>query len=207
VVDAPLYIHPNNSLDFELPGASGGDTFTYDPTNPAPTLGGTSVVLPAGSFDQRPVDAREDVVVYTTAVLDEPIQVTGNLYAHIWISTDVPDTDIVVRLTDVYPDGRSMLVADGLLRARYHNSPDFTSFEFLEPGAPYLLTIDLGPTSIIFNAGHRIRVSVTSSNWPRYSVNPNTGEDFLLEGESGQIAHTTILHDTEHPSAIVLPIW
>ena len=115
-------------------------------------------------------------MVYTGPILDEPLEVTGDLRAEIWITTDVPDTDIAVRLTDVYPDERSMLVADSIFRARYHNNPDFTSFEFLEPGVPYLLNLDLGPTSIIFNTGHRIRVSVTSSNWPRFSVNPNTGE-------------------------------
>jgi putative CocE/NonD family hydrolase len=99
-----------------------------------------------------------------------------------------------------------MLVVDSIMRARYYNSPNFTEFEFLEPGVPYLLTFDLGPTSIIFNAGHQIRVSITSSNSPRFSVNPNTGEMYLYEGDEGQIAHTTILHTRDHPSAIIMPI-
>ena len=207
VADVPLYLQSGNSLDGELPDTDGGsDAFAYDPTDPAPALGGTSAILPAGSYDQRPVEARDDVIVYTTVVLEEPIEVTGNLYAQIWIATDVPDTDIVVRLTDVYPDGRSMLVAEGILRARFRNCLDFTCEEFLEPGEPAMLTVDLGPTSIVFNTGHRIRIDVTSSSAPRFALNPNTGAMYLEEGGTGQVAHTAILHDAEHPSAIILPI-
>jgi len=207
VVDVPIYLHPGNSLDTEPPEADGGgDTFTYDPNDPSPTLGGANLFIDDGARDQRSVEARDDVVVYSSPPLDEPIEVTGDLRAQIWITTDVPDTDIVVRLTDVYPDGRSMLVADGIMRARYHNSPDFTSEQLLEPGVPVLLTLDLGPTSIIFNTGHRIRVSVTSSNAPRFLPNPNTGAMYLEEGAGGQIAHTTILHNADYPSTIILPI-
>jgi uncharacterized protein len=97
-------------------------------------------------------------------------------------------------------------VADGIMRARYHNSPDFSSEQMLEPRVPVLLMLDLGPTSIIFNAGHRIRISVTSSNAPRFAPNPNTGAMYLDGGAGGQIAHTTILHDANHPSAVILPI-
>jgi len=207
VVDVPFYLHSNNSLNVEPPDTGGGgDTFAYDPASPAPTLGGTSTVLPAGPFDQRPIEARDDVVVCTTAVLDEPVEVTGNLYARIWIATDAPDTDIVVRLTDVYPEGHSMLVAGAIFRARYRDCPDFSCEEFLEPGEPVLLTVDLGPTSMVFNAGHRIRISVTSSNWPRFSPNPNTGAMYLGEGAEGQIAHTTILYSADYPSMIILPV-
>lgn len=206
-VEVPIYLHPNNSLDIDVPDADGGgDTFDYDPNDPTPTIGGANLFIADGARNQSSIEERADVVVYSSDILDEPVEVTGDLRAEIWITTDVPDTDIVVRLTDVYPDGRSILIVDSIIRARYFNSPDFTSFEFIEPGIPYLLNLDLGPTSIIFNAGHRIRVSITSSNWPRFSVNPNTGEMFLLEGETGQIAHTTILHDSDHPSAIILPI-
>jgi predicted acyl esterase len=202
-----IYLHPGNTLDTEPPGRDGGgDTFAFDPANPSPTICGRTLQVESGSCDQRPIEERDDVIVYTSPVLDEPIEVTGDLSAQMWITTDVPDTDIVVHLTDVYPDGRSMLVVDSIIRTRYHSCPDFDCEEFLEPGQPYLLALDLGPTSIVFNTGHQIRVSVTSSNWPRFSVNPNTGEDFLREGESGQVAHTTILHDSEHPSAVILPI-
>jgi hypothetical protein len=202
-----VYLYSGNTLTTELPGEdSGGDTFAYDPIDPAPTICGRTMQIEAGSCDQRPVEGRDDVLVYTSTALEEPLEVTGDVRAEIWFTTDVLDTDIVVRLTDVYPDGRSMLIVDGIVRARYHNSPDFAAFELLETDRPYPVTLDLGPTSIILNKGHRLRVSVTSSNWPCFSVNPNTGESFLLEGEQGRIAHTTILHDAAHPSAIVLPV-
>jgi predicted acyl esterase len=207
VEEVPAYLHPGNALAIEPPRADGGgDLFVYDPGDPSPTWGGANLYIEDGARDQRAIEARDDVVVYSSPTLDEPVEVTGDLRAQIWIATDVPDTDIVVRLTDVYPDGRSMLVADGIIRARYHNSPDFSSEQLLEPGEVVLLTVDLGPTSIIFNTGHRIRVSVTSSNAPRFSPNPNTGATYLEEGAVGQIAHTTILHDADHPSAIILPI-
>lgn len=206
-VETPLYLGDQHALSFDLPaaGSNAGDTFTYDPADPSPTLGGTNITT-NGPQDQRPVEARDDGVVYTSDVLESPLEVTGGLRADLWFTTDVPDTDLVVRLTDVYPDGRSMLVADGLLRARYHNSPDFTSWDFLQPGVPYKASVDLWVTSIIFNAGHRIRISVTSSNAPRFTPNPNTGEMFLKAGETGQVAHTTILHSAEYPSAMILPV-
>jgi uncharacterized protein len=203
----PVYLQPNGYLSVEPPGADGGgDTFAYDPTDPAPTIGGANLTLAAGPFDQRPIERREDVVVYSTPPLEDPVEVTGDLRAEVWISTDVPDTDILVRVTDVYPDGRSMLVAEGILRARYHNHPDFTDFQLLEPDTPVRLDIDLGPTSIVFNQGHRVRVSITSSSVPRFAPNPNTGDMFLAEGDSGQIAHTTILHSADYPSAVILPV-
>jgi predicted acyl esterase len=202
-----FYLHADNALALDPPDAVGGsDTFTYDPTDPSPTVGGANLGLPAGSFDQREVEARDDVVVYTTPPLQSPVEATGNLRAEIWITTDVPDTDVVVRLTDVYPDGRSMLLSDGIFRARYRDCPDFTCETLLQPGEPVRLTVDLGPHSYIFNAGHRIRISVTSSNAPRFAPNPNTGEPYLQDGDVGRIAHTTLLHNAEHPSALILPV-
>lgn len=206
-IEIPVYLHPNNYLSIDTPPEDGGgDAFAYDPADPTPTICGQNLNIPAGPCDQREVEARDDVVVYSTMPLPEPVEVTGHVRVEVWITTDVVDTDIVVRLTDVYPDGRSMLVADGIARARYHASPNFDIETFLEPSVPVMLTVDLGPTSIVFNAGHRIRISVTSSNAPRFGPNPNTGAAILLEGETGQIAHTTILHDAEYPSALILPV-
>jgi predicted acyl esterase len=203
--DVPIYLHANNALSLDPPTDNeSGDTYTYDPENPVETLGGANLTAVAGAYDQTSIEQRDDVIVYSSDVLPTPLEITGNVHADIWFSTDVPDTDIVVRLTDVYPDGRSMLIMDGIARARFRNSPDFSSEEMLEPNTPTLITVDLGPTSIIVNAGHRIRISVTSSNAPRFAPNPNTGEMFL--GETTQIAHTTILHDAAHPSTIVLPV-
>lgn len=203
----PLYLQPGGQLAWEVSSTDEiGTTFQYDPTNPAPTVCGPLLTLEAGACDQRSVEAREDVLVYTLPVLDAPLEVTGNLTANIWMSTDVPDTDIVVRVTDVYPDGTSLLVVDSAMRARYHASPDFTSETFLNFNEPVLLSFDLGPTSYIFNSGHQIRISITSSNVPRFAPNPNTGAMFLAEGEQGQVATTNILHDADYPSSVILPI-
>jgi predicted acyl esterase len=205
--DFPLYLHAHQRLGADVPPEnSPGDTFAYDPADPTPTLCGANLYLTRGTCDQRPVEQREDVIVYSTPPLEEPLEVTGDVRADIWITTDVPDTDVAVRVTDVYPDGRSMLVLDSIMRAGYHASPDFSSETLLTPGEPVQLSFDLGPTSIVFNAGHRIRISVSGANAPRFAPNPNTGASFLQEGESGQVAHTTLLHDGQHPSAIILPV-
>jgi putative CocE/NonD family hydrolase len=206
-VDTFLYLNAGGVLGLDPPAdEAGGDAFAYDPGHPTPTLGGANLSLVAGMVDQREVEARDDVLVYTTPSLEHPLEATGDLAARVWITTDVPDTDIAVRLTDVYPDGRSMLVSDGILRARYHNCPEFRCEDLLEPGEPVQLSIDLGPHSYVFNAGHSIRVSVTSSNVPRFAPNPNTGAAFLEEGEAGRVAHTVVLHDADHPSALILPV-
>lgn len=205
--ETTFYLASGNVLSHRRPGADGGcDAFTYDPNDPSPTVGGANLGLPAGSFDQREVEARDDVVVYTTPPLETPLEATGDLRAEIWIATDVPDTDVVVRLTDVYPDGRSMLITDGIFRARYRNCPDFTCEDLLVPGEPVRITVDLGPRSYIFNAGHRIRISVTSSNAPRFAPNPNNSEMYVGQGAPARIAHTIILHDAGHPSALILPV-
>lgn len=207
ITEVPVYLHPNNFLSVdEPPEDGGGDNFVYDPNDPTPTLGGANLNIGAGAYDQRPVERRDDVVVYSTPPLPEAVTVTGQVRAQIWIETDVPDTDIVVRLTDVYPDGRSMLVLDGIARARFHDSLDQSRESFLTPGEPVMLTIDLGPTSIVFNKGHRIRISVTSSNAPRFGPNPNTGAMFMEDSATFQIANTTILHSAAYPSALILPV-
>jgi len=206
--ETSLYLTPGNALSLDPPSAEGGgDAFTYDPEGPSPTVGGANLGLPAGSFDQREVETRDDVVVYTTPPLPSPVEATGDLRAEIWIMTDVPDTDVAVRLTDVYPDGRSMLITDSIFRARYSTCPDFTCEDVLSPDEPVRLTVDLGPHSYIFNAGHRIRISVTSSNAPRFAPNPNNGDMYLEEGTPARVAHTTILHDAAHPSALILPVF
>ena len=115
------------------------------------------------------------------------------------------DTAIAVRLSDVYPDNRSMLICDSIARAHFHNSPDCSAESFVTAGQPVMLTIDLGPSSIIFNTGHRIRVSVTSSNAPRFAPTPDNGAMFL-DDMNGREAHTTVLHDAAHPSALILPL-
>lgn len=178
-------------------------TYSFDPDNPVPTVGGNNLLIKAGPWDQREAEQRKDVLVFTSATLEEPLEITGRIKAKLWVSSSAPDTDFTVKLTDVYPDGRSMLVCDGILRARYRNS--FEKPELMKPGEIYELEVDLWSTSLIFNKGHKIRVAISSSNYPRFDVNPNTGADTLDKGKK-IIARNTIYFDATHPSAIYLPV-
>jgi hypothetical protein len=155
-------------------------------------------------MDQRPVEGREDVLVFTSEALSEPVEVTGHIYADLFISSDCPDTDFTVKLSDVYPDGRSMIVSDGIMRARFRES--FEREAFLEPGEAYELRVDLWSTSLIFNKGHRIRAAVSSSNSPRFEPNPNTGKPLHADEET-RVATNTLHLSKRHPSHIILPIY
>lgn len=183
------------------------DSFDYDPANPTPTVGGNiSGTAPAGvrgPMDQQLIEG--DVLTYTTDPLKKDTEVTGPITAHLWVSSSAPDTDFTAKLADVYPDGRSIIIQDSILRARYHKSRE--KEKLLKPGKIYKLTIYLGPTSTVFKAGHRIRVDVASSNYPRFDNNPNTGKKFGTDVEDDfVIATNTIYHDKKHPSHILLPI-
>lgn len=200
-----VYLRESGVLSPEPPAAAeGGSTYQYDPTNPAPTVGGPNLMLPAGPHDQRAVEARSDVLCWTTDVLASPVEVTGSIKATIYLQTDVIDTDIVVRVCDVYPDGRSMNITDQILRTRYRDG-QFPEATFMTPGTIYALDLELWPTSIVFDTDHRIRVLVTSSTWPRFDANPNTGGQSA--GTSDAItATTTIFHSSATPSQLVLPV-
>jgi len=200
-----LYLRADGLLDATPPTADeGGNTFVYDPSDPSPTVCGANLTIKAGPCDQREVEARDDVLIFSTPPLESPLEVTGRVRARLWLVSDAPDTDVAVRLTDVYPDGRSMLVTDGILRARFRGL-DFTREELMIPGAPYELEIDLGSTSIAFDAGHAIRIVISSSNAPRFDPNPNTGAPLRANDEI-RTATNTILHDADHPSALLLPV-
>lgn len=146
--------------------------------------------------------SNQDVLIFATEPLRQPLEVTGRIRVHLWVSSSAKDTDFTAKLTDVYPDGRSMLVADGIIRARYRNS--FGKAELLKPGKPYQLDIDLWSTSIVFDKGHRIRLAISSSNSPRFDVNPNTGE-LPFQAKTKQKASNTIYCDANHASALYLP--
>ncbi len=200
-----FYLHADGSLRDVPPGTAEGQlTYRYDPDHPVPTVGGQNLNLPQGPKDQRKVESRPDVLVFSTDRLSRPLEVSGRIRARLYVSSDRPDTDFTVKLTDVYPDGRSMLVADGILRARFRES--FEREDFLEPGKVYELTVDLWSTSIIFNRGHRIRVAVSSSNAPRFEPNPNTGGSWN-DGQPPQIATNTVHLSSQHPSHVVLPVY
>jgi predicted acyl esterase len=200
----PFYFHPDGTLVREKPPlGDGAKTYAYDPKDPVPNVGGQELGVPLGPMDQRRVEKRPDVLLFSTDELSEPVEVTGRVTAKLFVSSDCPDTDFTVKLCDVYPDGRSMLVTDGILRARYHKS--FEKESFLEPGQVYELNVDLWSTSLVFNKGHRIRVAVSSSNSPRFEANPNTGRPFRADKET-RVAKNTLHLSLKYPSRIVLPV-
>lgn len=181
------------------------DSYTYDPDNPVQTAGGNlSGTTPAskrGPQDQQ--DIEKGVLTFTTDVLKEDTEVTGPIEVNLWASSSAKDTDFAVKLTEVSPDGRSIIIQDSIIRARYRESREKETL--LNPGEIYEFTIDLGTTSNIFNKGNRIRVDVSSSNYPRFDNNPNTGNKWGTDSET-IIAENMIYHDPEHPSHIILPI-
>jgi putative CocE/NonD family hydrolase len=188
------------------PADSPADRYLYDPDNPVPSLGGNNCCgtpTPAGPVDQRPVEQRRDVLVYTSDILEEEVEVTGPVKLVLYASSDAPDTDFVAKLVDVYPDGKAINVAEGILRARYRNGADRP--EPLQENRVYTLTIDLVDTSNAFLPGHRIRLDVTSSHFPQFDRNPNTGEAFGT-GATTRPARQTIHHSAAQPSHLVLPI-
>ena len=157
--------------------------------------------LHAGARDHRSVEGR--MLTYTTDVLQNDLTVMGPVRAVLYAFSSAPDTDWVVRLCDVWPDGRSMNVCDGILRARYRNS--FENPELMNPGQTYEFQVDMWATAQVFKAGHRIRVQVTSSDFQRYDRNLNTGGTFGEEVR-GQVATNTVFHDAMRPSQILLPV-
>ncbi len=207
-VDTPWYLRAGGGLSPERPGVEAPDRYDYDPEHPVPTRGGAVLMTqeyPAGPLDQRAIEARSDVLVYTSMPLERDTEVTGPITVHLWAVSSAPDTDVVARLTDVSPDGRSFNLTDGIVRARYRRFAQGEPPSLIEPGRPYEYVIDLWATSNVFKAGHRIRLQITSSCFPRWDRNPNTGHRFGADTEL-RVAHQEILHDREHPSHVELPL-
>ncbi len=182
-------------------GAERPDGYAFDPDDPVPTLGGATLNIPGGAYDQRPIEDR--CLTYTSAPLQRDLTIVGDVRCVLHAQSSAPDTDFVVRLTDVHPDGFSRLLCDGILRARYRESS--THPTLLSPEAVYELTVELGATANTFRAGHRIRVAVTSSSFPRFDPNPNTGEP-PATATRGQVARNAVFHDAARPSRVVLPV-
>jgi putative CocE/NonD family hydrolase len=186
---------------------SPADTFVYDPRNPAPTMGGAvccdPTIFPWGPMDQRRVEKRNDVLVYTSAVLAVDTEVTGPVKVVLFASSSAEDTDFTAKLVDVYPNGEARNLTDGILRARYRESLE--SPRLLTPGEVYRLTIDVGVTSNVFKAGHRIRLEISSSNFPRFDRNPNTGHAIASARELRR-ATQTVYHEGDHHSYLLLPV-
>ena len=197
----------DGALSWDAPaGNSTPDHYSYDPDNPVPTLGGNNCCgtpTLAGPRDQRPIEIRNDILVYTSDFLDRDVEATGPVKVVISASSDAVDTDFVAKLVDVFPDGHAYNVAEGILRARYRES--LSRPQMLEPGKIYEMTIDLVGTSNAFLKGHRIRVDLTSSHFPQFDRNPNTGEPFGMSAKV-KIAHQTIYHSSAHASYVLLPV-
>ena len=201
-------------------------SYTYDPRNPVPTIGGNissahGVMMP-GAFDQVeqldvlgcsppyiPLASRDDVIAFETPPLQRAVEVTGPITATLYVSSSAPDTDFTLKLVDLYPsspdypDGYAMNLSDTIYRARFHGS--WEEPELLIPGRVYRLELVSYPTGNLFGAGHRIRVDFSSSNYPRFDINPNTGEPLGLSTGMTE-ALNTVHHDAEHPSCVVLPV-
>jgi len=195
------------ALSTDAPGAAEPEQYQYDPAMPVPTIGGRLCCgnnqLPPGPADQRPSEGRPDVLVFSTPPLAKDVEATGWVKATIYASSSAVDTDFTALLADVEPSGYARFLTDGIVRARYRNST--RQAEPIEPGKIYKYSIDLWATSNLFKAGHRIRLYVSSSNFPRFDRNLNTGEP--IAGSSRMIkAQQRIYHDQQHPSALVLPV-
>jgi hypothetical protein len=199
-----VYFHTDKKLRLEAPQELFGSlAYRYDPANPVPTIGGANLTISKGPKDQRPVEGRPDVLLFTSPVLDRYIEITGPVQVRLWVSSTAPDTDFTAKFCDVYPDGRSMIVLDGILRASRRNSLE--KGEPLEPGKIYELAIDLWSTSLVVSPGHRVSVAISSSNAPRFEPNANTGRPSAPDGK-GEVATNTIYMNASHPSHILLPI-
>ena len=193
----------DGKLTTELPEKEAPDSYIYDPENPVLTMGGNNLLPPFGPHDQRPIEKREDVLVYTTVELTEDIEVTGPISVELYAETTAKDTDFTAKLVDVYPDDRAINLCDGIIRARYREANKKPTL--VEPQKIYQYTIGLTVTSNVFKKGHRIRVELSSSNFPRFDRNPNTGNAFARDAEVIP-ATQKIYHDAEHPSHILLPV-
>jgi uncharacterized protein len=221
----PYYLHADGTLSPRKPGREPATSYVFDPRHPVPTLGGNvssqGALMFQGAADQRghpnfwltpdtkPLSARNDIVVFQTAALSADVEVTGRLVVRLWAATDARDTDFTAKLVDVYPPnadfpaGVDLNVADGIVRARYRNNLDHE--ELLTPGTIYEFAIETYPTALVFQRGHRIRLDISSSNFPRFDVNPNTGEP-MNNNRRWQSAINTIYTDAVHPSHILLPV-
>jgi putative CocE/NonD family hydrolase len=196
----------DGSLSPETPGDEEPDRFVFDPRYPVQTQGGANccdpTIVPWGPQDQRDGEMRGDVLCYTSAPMERDLEVTGPIRAVLHAATDGPDTDWTVKLVDVWPSGYAMLLCDGILRARFREG--FTEAKLLTPGEVYEYEIDVGATGNVFRKGHRIRVEVSSSNFPRFDRNLNRSTEPGQETEP-RTAQQTVFHDRGRPSCVVLP--
>jgi len=216
--DTPYYLHSggtagtlygDGTLSTQAPGEEPYDNYIYDPRAPSVSRGGHSCcrehLVPQGGYDQRLVERTKDTLCYTSEPLQAPLEVTGPVRVTLWAATTAVDTDWVVKLVDVHPDGRAINITEGIIRAQFRNGLE--SPALLEREQIYQYHVNLRATSNLFKAGHRIRVDVSSSSFPHWDRNPNTGAPLGTVGLGDvQTASQTVFHDAARPSHIVLPV-
>jgi putative CocE/NonD family hydrolase len=222
-----FHLHGDGRLSPSNPSATAEPmTYAFDPDRPVPSIGGTITsgepLMRGGGYDQRegasvygsrepyrPLAARPDVLVFQTPTLGEDVEVTGAIEANLWIASDGPDTDFTIKLIDAYPpsrdypEGYALNVTDGILRCRYRDSWEAPSM--MTPGRSYRIKVTAFPTSNLFKAGHRIRLDISSSNFPHFDVNPNTGAPEGT-GLARRVARNTLFVDSGRPSHVLLPV-
>ena len=207
-VDTDYHLHADGALSTEPASGEQPRSYRYDSTHPVITLGGCEWVnYPRGPYDQAPLDGRDDILRFQTDPLDADIEVTGQIVTHIFASSSALDTDFTAKLIDVHPDGTAYNLCDGILRARYRDS--LSEPQLLKAGEAYEFRIDLWSTSNLFRRGHRIRLDVSSSNFPRFDANPNNGDPlYAPPGEASPpvTATNTVFFDRDRPSRVVLPV-
>ena len=209
-----LYLTQDLMLDLSSPTTEVSLPYTYDPLDPSPTVGGKTLnlALDQGPYDQSVlVESSPEALVFSTDVLAEDLKIQGSVNVNLWISSDRLDTDVAVRLTDVFPDGRSMLLEDGIMRLRFRNGFRAQDTSFLQMGEVYDISISLDDLAVTILSGHRLRLVVTSSNYPRYNRNMNTGGEMYPNDNIDTLVNPLIATNSVHigginPSHISVPI-
>jgi len=201
------YLTADKGLTTQAPTAEASKTtYRFDPAKPVETFGGANLTFERGPMDQRAIPARQDYLRFQTPVLDKDVVIAGPVKVELNAATDGPDTDFMAKLVDVYPDGYEAIVLDAPVRASFRNGRTADDIKAMTPNAPEELVIDLWGTAITFEKGHRIALHITSSNSPRFEVNPNTGEAPGARKLKPRVAVNSVYHDAAHPSAVVLPV-
>jgi len=207
-----FYFGPKGSLSTQLPSTSTTYSYIYNPFTPVPSLGGNNLFIACGPYDQRPVEKRPDVLLFNTGVFVKPVIVFGAVNVTLVVSSNCTDTDFTVKLTDVFPDGESILLSDQMLRMRWRAAvptgpipPPITQPTLMVPGQRYTVSFQLWPIAHLFAPGHQLRIAISSSNYPRFSANPNNGLS-VLQGGPLLIAQNSFYVGAGTPSSIVLPI-
>ena len=204
-INIPYYLGADDCLMLEPPHSSEqAHTYDYDPADPLPTCGGSVLMHPyfiPGRRDQHLREGRPDIVRFSSGPLDKKLRVLGPVKVHLWAASSAPDTDFVATLLDIHPDGRAYNLTDGIIRARFRNG---AKPEFLTPDQPYEFVIDLWSVGHVFKQGHAIRLDITSSNFPRWDRNHNTGPGAAQDAI--QIARQMIFHNGHYQSRLILPV-